>query len=283
MKRQRGVALVIALFAVALAMALVMAMLGQGELTQARQRDAWRGEQAWQLQQGFEAWAAQALRADALASKSDGLDEAWAQPMPTLAVAGARLDGRVRDLGACFNLNGLAPRGVTDARELQRFERLLQALDLPVAIAAQAVASQPAGTWTDVSALRTLPALPAADWPRLAPLVCALPLDQAVNLNTAPAPLWRMLDAGIGPDQATRLARSGTADAPAYASLADVQAALAREGVDAADLAGCALTSQYFLAEGEVQADGIPFRFRSVLQRGARDVRVIARARGAHG
>jgi len=283
MKRQRGVALVIALFAVALAMALVLAMLSQGELTQARQRDAWRGEQAWQLQQGFEAWAMQALRADARAGDMDGLDEAWAQPMPTLTVAGARLDGRVRDLGGCFNLNRLAPRGLIDARELQRFERLLRALDLPVAIAAQAVTNTPGGAWTDASALRVLPAMPATAWPRLAPLVCALPPDQALNLNTAPAPLWRMLDDGIGADQAARLARSGDGDAPAYASLGEVQAALAGEGVDRAGLAGCALASHYFLAEGDASADGIPFRFRSVLQRGARDVRVIARARGGHG
>jgi len=283
MKRQRGVALVIALFAVALAMALVLAMLSQGELTQARQRDAWRGEQAWQLQQGFEAWAAQALRADALAGDVDGLDDAWARPMPTLVVAGARLAGRVRDLGACFNLNGLAPRGVVEARELQRFERLLRALDLPVALAAQAVAHQPGGVWTDASALRGLPAMRSEDWPRLAPLVCALPPDQTVNLTTAPAPLSRMLDDGIGAEQAARLARGGEGDAPAYASLAEVHAALAREGVDTADLAGFTLASHYFLAEGEAQADGIPFRFRSVLQRGARDVRVIARARGGHG
>lgn len=279
----RGVALVIALFAVALAMMLVLAMLSHGELAQARQRDAWRGEQAWQLQQGLEAWAQHALRTDAADSDIDSLDEAWARPMPTLAVAGARLDGRVRDLGACYNLNRLAPRGVADARELQRFERLLRAVDAPVAVAAQALAAHPGGAWADTADLRDVPAMSDDAWLRVSPVVCALPPDQALNLNTAPAPLWRMLDAGIGVAQAARLARGADGTAPAYASLAEVRAALQREGVEATDLDGCALASRYFVADGEALADGIPFRFHSVLQRGARDVRVIARARGGHG
>jgi len=281
MNRPRGVALVIALFAVALAMLLVLAMLSRGELAQARQRDAWRGEQAWQLQLGAEAWAQRALANDGGASGITSLDQDWARPMPALVVAGARIEGRVFDLGACFNLNRLAPRGRVEAQEVQRFERLLRALQLPAVIASQAAAAQPGGLWADASALRRLPALPRDAWPRLSPLVCALPLDQTLNLNTAPPALWRLLDAGIGPEQAARLARDR--GGAAYASLAAVEAALQGEGIRTADLAGCAVASDYFLVEGRALADGIPLHFRSVLQRDAQQVRVIARARGGHG
>ncbi|MFC7301136.1 type II secretion system minor pseudopilin GspK [Cognatiluteimonas weifangensis] len=299
MRRQRGVALVVALLVVALAMLLVAALLDAGELTRARLRNGWRAEQSRQLLGGLEAWAAAGLLADLRASGPvDGFGEAWARPMPPLELPGARIEGRLRDLGGCFNVNALAPGGSTDPRALRRFARLLRALQLPRALASQAAdyidadaSVQDGGAEDDAYAgartanaalldageLRRLPAMTGDAWQALAPLLCALPTDQRLNLNTAPAVLWLTLDDAITPAMAQRLARG---DGAMYPDLAAVRRALQREGAPVPDLSACAVGSRYFQAEATIVADGIAFGYRSQLQRLPDRVRVIARTRG---
>jgi hypothetical protein len=65
-----------------------------------------------------------------------------------------------------------------------------------------------------------------------------------------------------------------------YPDLAAVQVALQREGMQGVDLAPCDVGSHYFLAQAQIVADGIAFRYTSVLQRLPDAVRVIARTRG---
>ena len=302
MKRQRGVALVIALLVTALAVLLVAALLDQGEITRARVRNGWRAEQSVQLLRGLEAWAAAGLLADQRASGAvDGLGEAWARPMPAIELPGVRIDGRLRDLGGCFNVNALAPGGVTDPVALRRFARLLHALQLPRELAPQAAdyidsdtAVQAGGAedaayadgrtantaLVDIRTLRRLPAMTAAAWEALAPLLCAVPADQPLNLNTAPALLWQVLDDAITPAMAQRLQRDESA---MYPDLAAVRQALQREGAPSVNLAGCGVGSRYFLADAGILVDGIDFRYASVLQRLPTEVRVIARMRGGDG
>ncbi len=61
MRRQRGVALLVALLVVALATILIAALLDRGELALARTRNVLRGEQAEAYAQGLEAYAAEVL------------------------------------------------------------------------------------------------------------------------------------------------------------------------------------------------------------------------------
>lgn len=298
MKRQRGVALLVALLSLALAVMVVAALLREGELRQARLRDAWRAEQAWQLHAGLEAWARAILPA---AAQGRG-------PRDTRAEFGeSRLQGRLRDLGGCFNVNALAPRGRTDPAALAQLEQLLALLQLPAILAAQAAdyvdaddVALPGGAErsahatarppvrpanraiADPGELQRLPALAPGHWPRLAPWLCALPADHRVNLNVAAPELWRLVDPRLDAGAATRLAQPAAGPAPRYADLAAVRAALAAEGIDVASLEGFGVESRYFMLEAEVVADGIPFSFHSLLQLGPDGVRVLARARGAH-
>ena len=62
--RQRGVALLIALLAVALAVILIASLLDRGELAFARTRNALRGQQAIAYAEGLEGFAAQTLIRD---------------------------------------------------------------------------------------------------------------------------------------------------------------------------------------------------------------------------
>ena len=299
MRRQRGVALVIALLVVVLASLLVTALLDTGELTQARVRNGLRAEQSRQLLGGLEAWAAAGLLADQRASGMvDGLGEAWARPMPPIELPGMRIEGRLHDLGGCFNLNALAPDGIADQAALHRFARLLRALQLPRELAAQAAdyldangsvqdggaedAAYPGAraantALVDASELRRLPAMTVEAWRALAPLVCAVPAEQRLNLNTAPPLLWLILDDAITPAMAQQLARG---DGVMYPDLAAVRTALQRQGAETVDLVCCDVGSHYFIAEARIVADGIAFDYRSMLQRRPGVVRVIARARG---
>lgn len=110
MKRQRGVALIIALLAVALALVLIAGLLDRGELGYARARNLLRGEQAQAYAEGLDAFAARVLVKSA--EESPGLDAAdslWALPLPPQTVPGGIISARMRDLNGCFNLNNLGP------------------------------------------------------------------------------------------------------------------------------------------------------------------------------
>lgn len=304
MKRQRGVALIVAVLVLALAVMLIATLLAHGENTQARVRDRWRAEQSWQLLRGLEAWATEGLIADAQATGGvDSLDEAWARPIAPIEIPGAKISGRLRDLGGCFNLNSLAPGGVADAAAGLRFARLLSALQLPTGLAAEASDyidgdAEPQGggaedaayagqspsqraanaALADPSEILRLPSMTPERWQVLDPYVCALPVDQKINLNTAPAVLWTTLDERINLPMARRLARDQGGGA--YPDLPAVQEALRREGLPPIDLTAYDVGSRYFRAEADILADGIPFAYTSLLERLPGRVRVIARARG---
>jgi general secretion pathway protein K len=299
-QRQRGVALLLALMAVALALLLAASLLERGEQARGRAQTQWRAEQSWQLLIGLEAWAIDILKRDAEAS--GGIDHpgsAWRQPMPPIEVPGARIAGRLHDLGGCFNLNALHAGGQDDALAIARFERLLRALNLEPGIAAQAAdwidadneprrggaedaqlaqrmpARRAANrAFVDVTELRALPGVDAAVFERLAPFVCALPSDHRINLNTAAPELWMALHEGIGAGEGRRLAREGQAR---YASLEAVQQEFERMQLPMVDLRGTDLRTSYVLAEAEIEADGLPFRYRSLIRREVAGGRVLWR------
>lgn len=299
MKPQRGVALIIALLIVALSSLLVVALLDAGELTQARVRNGWRAEQSLQLSRGLEAWAIAGLLADLRRTGAvDDLSEQWARPMPEIILPGARIEGQLHDLGGCFNVNSLAPNGHPDSLAMQRFSRLIKVLRLPEQLASRLAdyvgdgitASQSGiaagsgfksrslgGPLMDASELLYMPGMSAFEWRSLSGLVCAVPLDQTINLNTAPPALWQALSDEVDPEMAQRLARAG---ASPYPDITAVQAALQREGVTGVDLTGCGVGSRYFMAEAEIVVDDITFHRSTVLQRSPDTIKVIARLHG---
>lgn len=299
-QRQRGVALLLAILAVALALILVASLLDRGELARGRAQTQWRAEQSWQLLLGLEAWASDILRRDAQASGGvDHPGSAWRQAMPPIDVPGARIGGRLIDLGGCFNLNALHVAGQDNALAMARFERLLRVLGLDVAIAAKAadwidadsqarnggaedvqlLQSLPPGragnqAFVDVSELRALPGIDSATFQRLAPFVCALPSDHAINLNSAPPEIWMAMDDAIGQGEARRLSREGQAR---YDSPEAVAAEFRRLELPPLQQAGLSTRTVYVLAEAEIEADGLPFRYTSLLQRLPQGARVIWR------
>ncbi|HEY0180374.1 MAG TPA: type II secretion system minor pseudopilin GspK [Dokdonella sp.] len=298
-RRQRGVALLVALLVVALAVILIAALLDRGELALARTRNLLRGEQAEAYAQGLELYAAQVLTA----ADADGVDSntsAWAVPLPPQPVPGGTIGATMRDLNGCFNLNNLAPAaagGDPDAWQ-PVFERLLGALHLVDAKLAPALRSwldanaddadaaaylalpvpyRPRrGAFVHVSELRLVAGVGDALYAALAPYVCALPPGTTINPNTASVPVLMSIAPEITQAIAEKIWNDG------HASYVDADALAAAAGLRTLSLPPTmyAFRSRYFLARGEVVLDAVPFTFFSLIERGDR-VRVVERSRGS--
>lgn len=313
LRHQRGVALLIALLAVALAVILIASLLDRGELAFARTRNALRGEQAIAYSEGLEAYAAQVLMRDNEQDPGlDSLSDVWAIPFPPQEVPGGSISARMSDLNGCFNLNNLSSELAGAQRNAwrKRLRNLLVALELDPALGgaivdwidadsdidseggaednaylAQSVPYRTANRMlAHVSELRLVRGISGEVYARLAPEVCALPPGTSLNLNTASVALLMSLDSRMTATLAERIRQKGQAHWP------DAQAALneaAGQGVNipSADQVGLGVTSSYFLARGEITLDGVPFAFSSVLERANGSsrggVHVLARSRGA--
>ena len=225
-RRQRGVALIIALILVALATILASKITFDGYLERQRTTGVLAVEQALQFGIGAEALAADVLVRDAQQSKQDTLAEDWAQPTQPFPITpeddpeGApigTLEGTIEDMQGRFNLNNLGrvlPNGQPDPQPLQQFQRLLASLNLEAKWAMIArdwidvdnVPGEPdgaedavytvqtppylTGNWpmTSPSELMALPGFGADRYRKLAPYVTALPTATAtINICTAPA------------------------------------------------------------------------------------------------
>jgi general secretion pathway protein K len=107
-RRQRGVALITAVLIVALATILAVNVGFKGYLDQRRSATAFAMDQGMEVAFGGEAWAADALRQDALQSpKVDDFTEAWATPIPPIPIEGGEFEGQLEDMQGRFNLNSL--------------------------------------------------------------------------------------------------------------------------------------------------------------------------------
>jgi len=311
-RRQRGVALLSAVLAVALAVVLVAALLEHGALARSRSAQVQRGEQAWQLLHGIEAFAIRALQDEQAAQPGiDSFGDGWAQPLPPIEVPAGRIGGRLHERGGCLNLNALWQPADSRAAGVaqQRLQRLLQRLRLDPNIAAavrdwldpdpdpapggaedlQYAAATPARRaanrpFAHVSELRLVRGVDADAFAALRPHVCALP-DPAtpINLNTATPELWMSLDPAIGEALARRLWRDGRAR---YDSVDAVLAELSRElGIPVEQLdpelrVATAVHTDWFVLEAEITLDGLPFLYSSLLHRGPPLASVHGRVRG---
>jgi len=305
--RQRGVALLVALLVVALAVILVAALLDRGELALARTRNVLRGEQAEAYALGLDTYAAQVLTATHGASQEPDTNMSpWAVPLPAQPVPGGVIGASMRDLNGCFNLNNLAPPigsppAWGPATWESTFTALLNALQLdprlndavkgwldPAKIhdeenfyLAQAVPYRArGGLFTHVSELRLVRGVTSEVYARLAPHVCALPPGTKININTSTVPvLMGLLGPGVSQAMAERLWQNGTAHwaegafAPQLQQLGiAVPPGLTNRITDKSD---------HFILRGDIVLDDVPFTTWSLIERGGGSIRVLARSRGS--
>ncbi len=141
-RRQRGVALIIALILVALATILATKLTFDGFLERRRTMGVLAAEQALHFGMGAEALAGDVLSKEASAQQPTTLASAWAQATQPLPITPQEdpegepigtLQGALEDMQGRFNLNTLGhltndaktQASMQDPQPLQQFERLL--------------------------------------------------------------------------------------------------------------------------------------------------------------
>jgi general secretion pathway protein K len=237
-RRQRGVALIMAVLIVALATMLAASVSFKGYLDQRRSANAFSLDQGFEVALGGEAWAADSLRRDKQQSpKTDDFTEEWATPIPPIPIDNGQFEGQLEDMQGRFNLNSLVTleggQLKFDQPAIDRFERLLELLELETKwarIIADWIDSDiqpnfPDGaedpTYTGLSPpYRTanMPLTRASEllaitgfglerYRKLEPFVTALPIGTAINLCTASPEL---LDALVAGRRQFTLARENT-------------------------------------------------------------------------
>lgn len=280
---QRGVALLLALLLTALVTVLAVAVAGSESFAMHRSGNLLRRAELDNYLSGAEIVAAARLRPWLR-------DTQQPTPVEITLPWSFKPSGRatLRDAQGCFNLNTLSPTAGDIHLAEARFRRLLDLLDLSPDIADQLLdwvdedsEARFAGAeddaysrrnppmraanapLADVSELRLLPAVDAKAYAALAPVVCALPPDAPLNVNSAPPLLLMALVDGLREGSAQQLA-ARAAKTPfnsVDAFLAD--SALSGTVVDAA---GLTVRSDWFALRAEVTLDGLTRQRDSLLQ-----------------
>lgn len=143
MTHQRGIALVTAIFVVALATIAAVAMFEAANVAVHRSANVAQSEAEWWYGAGAESWVKGVLIADSKLNAGNGgvvaLNGLWAQEV-ALPIEGGGIKGHIEDLQGRFNLNniGIGPLTGTNTASnanptgallyIQQFDRLLDSL-----------------------------------------------------------------------------------------------------------------------------------------------------------
>jgi general secretion pathway protein K len=290
-KRQRGIAIVLAMGVVALA-AMAAAAIVVSQSTWARQVELTTDHlQARAVLLAGADWARVVLADDRRVSNVDHLGEPWALKLPPLPVENGELVGQIEDQQGRFNLNNLVVDGKINVVQLVHFRNLLATLGLPDELA-DALADwidadslpQPGDGAEDAYYRTRNPRYLAANLPlidadelalvrgfgdnvraRLRPYVTALPTFTAVNVNTAPAEVIAATIDGLDLGGAQLLVAQR--DRAYFRSTDDFLRRLPR-GAEAG-AADISVGSNYFLATLRVTIGGAQARGKALLARGS--------------
>lgn len=286
---QRGAALLIALVVAALAAVIALNLIERGQTTLARTQALLNNERAYQYALGMDLLARDLIQ-EALADDSSPelLNGAWTPPFQ---VPGGRVQGRLLDQQALFNLNSLAHPDTAIRNQAQdAFERLLELLGLDSAIALEladwidgASVARPGSAGNSVyagfrppyrlagvalahpSELRWLRSMTPATYARLSSLITTLPDPELrININTtSPAVLASLL-----PEMTLEQAEQVLSNGP----WRDLRGFLSQPQIEALALPGferqLSVRSANYLAQARVRLDGIERDYFGLIQLG---------------
>lgn len=311
---QHGVALITALLIVALATIAAVAVASRQQFDIRRSANLINRDQAYEYGLGVESWAVQLLVRDRARSLTDDLSEDWAKQLPPLSVEGGQVAGHIEDLQARFNLNNLVNgAGTVDANQVARFQRLLQLLNIPPALAFAVVdwldidvnPTFPDGAEDDVytrlqppyrtantfmnspSELRLVAGFKPEYYAKLLPFICTLPTGTQINVNTAPAEVLTVLDNALSLSAAQALVAARTtkpfADATSFGNALSAIGGL--PSATAATITGSgavSVNSNYFLVTADALFGKGQVHLYSIIKRDTTGAQtsVIYRAQG---
>lgn len=313
-RQERGVALLMALVVVAIAVTAAAGFAVQQQLTIRRTGNMLASEQAYLLARAGERWATTVLLEDLEDNSAvDSLDEDWAQMLPPTPVDEAVLWGQISDLQGLLNINDLVnPDGSINPVMQDRFERLVLNAEFedrpPVTptvvnaiidwIDSDVQSRLPDGAedgyytgleqpyrppnqpMADRSELRLVRGIDAQLYAYLAPNVAALPQGTPLNVNTAPRAVLMALFEDVAEADADALI--DRRDEEAFDSVNAFLDDPALRGREVSD-AGLGVTSNYFLVQAYVSLGPARVGLNSRLERASgQNIATLSRQRGTY-
>ncbi len=285
----RGVALITALLITALASLVAANLAWDNALDVRRTMVLLNNDQAVQVALGAESWVVGILHQDLQESDIDHLGEIWAIQLPGFPIEGGDVTGTIIDLQGRFNVNNLIDdNGEVEKKSLERFRRLLQALEIDPRFAGLAAdwmdrdaeASFPDGaedsiytsilppyrsanqSLTSASELAALEGMDRRSFRILRPHITALPGRTNVNVNTATGAVLQSLDENMSASDV-----EGLISERESAGFADIQTAFSSL-VTPDVLNTLEDKTNYFQLKVVVRIDTVRVTLYSLLQRG---------------
>ena len=285
----RGVALITAMLITALASLVAANLAWDNALDVRRTMVLLNNDQAVQVALGAESWVVGILHQDLEESDIDHLGEIWAIQLPGFPIEGGDVTGTIIDLQGRFNVNNLIDdNGEVEKKSLERFRRLLQALEIDPRFAGLAAdwmdrdaeASFPDGaedsiytsilppyrsanqSLTSASELAALEGMDRQSFRILRPHITALPGRTNVNVNTATGAVLQSLDENMSASDV-----EGLISERESAGFADIQTAFSSL-VTPDVLNTLEDKTNYFQLKVVVRIDTVRVTLYSLLQRG---------------
>jgi general secretion pathway protein K len=285
----RGVALITAMLITALASLVAANLAWDNALDVRRTMVLLNNDQAVQVALGAESWVVGILHQDLQESDIDHLGEIWAIQLPGFPIEGGDVTGTIIDLQGRFNVNNLIDEnGEVEKKSLERFRRLLQALEIDPRFAGLAAdwmdrdaeASFPDGaedsiytsilppyrsanqSLTSASELAALEGMDRQSFRKLRPHITALPGRTNVNVNTATGAVLQSLDENMSASDV-----EGLISERESAGFADIQTAFSSL-VTPDVLNTLEDKTNYFQLKVVVRIDTVRVTLYSLLQRG---------------
>jgi general secretion pathway protein K len=307
LQKQRGVALLMVLIVITTLSALLYPLWQAQRMAMVRAQASQAQLQAWAVLISTQDWVKSALKFDAQQSKTDSLQELWAQPMPPMPFDGGTIGGWLEDAQGRLNVNRLAnPDPVQRAQALEQFNRLCQVLTLECpfwsAVAdwvdsddipstggaetatylsmqpARRAANQPIVT---VEELQVVQGVSPIILQRLTPYLIALPQDFPVNINTAKMPVMMALAPWMTEDQAKLITASQQSQP--FESLMQVSELLRKNSVQDAEInllvneRQLSVATQHFLLHAQADYGGRRWQAGALIKRDAGRSQVLSR------
>ena len=285
----RGVALITAMLITALASLVAANLAWDNALDVRRTMVLLNNDQAVQVALGAESWVVGILHQDLQESDIDHLGEIWAIQLPGFPIEGGDVTGTIIDLQGRFNVNNLIDdNGEVEKKSLERFRRLLRALEIDPRFAGLAAdwmdrdaeASFPDGaedsiytgilppyrsanqSLTSASELAALEGMDRQSFRILRPHITALPGRTNVNVNTATGAVLQSLDENMSASDV-----EGLISERESAGFADIQTAFSSL-VTPDVLNTLEDKTNYFQLKVVVRIDTVRVTLYSLLQRG---------------
>lgn len=274
-RRQRGLALLMALMIVVIATTIAVSIIYEEKYTIRKTGHIYLMDRANLYAVGLEDWARIYLREDREESGTDSLDENWALGIPGLPIEGGYLTGYLEDEQAKFNINSIVISEVA----LNRFVRLCDNLGVEDTFISALMdwidedfdIRYPDGMeenyddyrvanreMVDISELLLVHNVTVEMYEKLKPHITALPTPTALNVNTMSDVIFKSLgtegDVGQFIEE-----REGEVYASVEEFIERLQLPIEQEGLS--------VDTKYFRAHGQVLQGEQLFNLTTLLYR----------------